>query len=180
MSASRTPEARTLVVLRHAKSAWPEGVADARRPLGPRGLRDAPAAGRWLREQGLVPDAVVCSPALRTRQTLGLAAEQWDGAPPTVFDERIYAAEAEELLDVVRGLDPALGTVLLVGHMPGVQELVLLMTAGAGDDGGSGDDMERLQAKYPTSGIAVLGLGGPWRRTAEGTARLLAFAVPRG
>ncbi|WP_431676612.1 SixA phosphatase family protein [Kitasatospora sp. KL5] len=180
MSAPESPEARTLVVLRHAKSAWPEGVADARRPLGPRGLRDAPAAGRWLREQGLVPDAVVCSPALRTRQTLGLAAEQWDGAPPTVFDERIYAAEAEELLDVIRGLDPALGTVLLVGHMPGVQELVLLMTAGAGDDSSSGDDMERLQAKYPTSGIAVLGLGGPWRRTAEGTARLLAFTVPRG
>ncbi|GAA1116105.1 histidine phosphatase family protein [Kitasatospora arboriphila] len=168
-------ESRTLVVLRHAKSAWPEGVPDARRPLGPRGLRDAPVAGRWLHDRGLVPEAVVCSPALRTRQTLELAAAGWDEAPPTEFDERIYAADGGELVEVVRGLDATVGTALLVGHQPGVQDLVEFLAAGTG-----GEAMARLRTKFPTSGIAVLALAGPWRDAAGRGARLLDFAVPRG
>ncbi|PBC70521.1 phosphohistidine phosphatase [Streptomyces sp. TLI_235] len=168
-------EPRTLVVLRHAKSAWPDGVPDLRRPLGPRGLRDAPVAGQWLAARGLVPGAVVCSPSLRTRQTFELAAAAWEAVPPVVFDERIYAADAEELVEVVRGLDPAVGTALLVGHQPGVQDLVELLAAGTG-----GDAMDRLQTKFPTSAIAVLDLAGPWRSTAPNTARLRDFTVPRG
>ncbi|MFD9125704.1 SixA phosphatase family protein [Kitasatospora sp. NPDC059571] len=166
---------RTLVVLRHAKSAWPDGVPDHRRPLGPRGLRDAPAAGRWLREEGLVPDTAVCSPALRTRQTFELAAAQWDAAPQAVFDDRIYAADTGSLIEVVRELDPAVGCALLVGHQPGVQDLVELLATGNG-----GEAMARLRTKYPTSGIAVLALDRPWRETVARTARLLDFAVPRG
>ncbi|WP_030266866.1 SixA phosphatase family protein [Streptomyces sp. NRRL B-24484] len=168
-------ESRTLVVLRHAKSAWPEGVPDGRRPLGPRGLRDAPVAGRWLHGRGLVPDAVVCSPALRTRQTLELAAAGWEESPPVVFDERLYGADGDDLVEVVRGLDPAAATVLLVGHQPGVQDLVEFMAGGPG-----GEAMDRLRAKYPTSGVAVLALTGPWRDAASGSARLVDFAVPRG
>ncbi|MCU7826661.1 SixA phosphatase family protein [Kitasatospora sp. DSM 101779] len=168
-------ESRTLVVLRHAKSAWPEGVPDARRPLGPRGLRDAPEAGRWLVDRGWVPQTVVCSPALRTRQTLELAAAAWDEAPPVVFDERVYAADGGDLVEVVRGLDPAVSTALLVGHQPGVQDLVEFLAVDSG-----GEAMERLRTKFPTSGLAVLALTGPWRSAAGSSARLLDFAVPRG
>ena len=75
-----TRETRHLIVLRHAKSAWPQEVADQDRPLGPRGLRDAPAAGRWLREHGFTPDRIVCSPTRRTRQTWELVAHEL-GAP---------------------------------------------------------------------------------------------------
>ncbi|MFI9273069.1 SixA phosphatase family protein [Kitasatospora sp. NPDC052896] len=162
---------RRLVVLRHAKSAWPD-VPDEERPLADRGLRDAPAAGRWLREAGIRPDAVVCSPTLRTRQTWELVSGEL-GAPPErlVFDERVYGAGGARLLEVVRQLPDEWRCVLLVGHQPGVQELVLAL---AGDVGG------KVARKFPTAGIAVLALDGPWARAVEGAARLSAFVAPRG
>lgn len=168
---------RRLVVLRHAKSAWPPKVPDARRPLGPRGLRDAPAAGRWLRESGCVPDRVVCSPALRTRRTWELVAAEAGLTGPVEYEERAYGADAEELLDLVRVTPAQVGTVLLVGHNPGAQELVLLL-AGEGD----ARALEQVRTKFPTSAIAVLDLAGPgaWRSLAPGSARLTGFVVPRG
>lgn len=87
-------ELRRLVVLRHAKSAWPDGVADHERPLAPRGRRDAPAAGRWLREAGCVPDLVVCSTAGRTRQTWDLVSDELDATMPVTHDARLYRASA--------------------------------------------------------------------------------------
>src|SRR4051794_41904037 len=93
-------EVGTLVLLRHAKSAWPEGVPDHERPLAGRGRRDAPEAGRWLRQVGLQFDLVLCSTALRARQTWELAAAELDTAPPGRFEDRPYPADAGELLDV--------------------------------------------------------------------------------
>ncbi|MFJ7280763.1 SixA phosphatase family protein [Kitasatospora sp. NPDC098663] len=165
---------RRLVVLRHAKAAWPD-VADAERPLAKRGLRDAPAAGRWLLEHGVLPELVVCSPARRTRQTWELVAAQWDRVPPVDFDARVYGAEGQGLVSVVRQLAPWLSTVLLVGHQPAVQDLVLHVAA---REAGAG--LERLREKFPTSGIAVLEVAGPWADLAAGSAHLADFAVPRG
>src|SRR6202451_4394164 len=87
---------RRLVLLRHAKSDWPE-VADHERPLAKRGRRDAPVVGRWLGASGYVPDAVVCSTAARARQTwelasAGLAAAAPGAAPPVRYEPRGYAA----------------------------------------------------------------------------------------
>ncbi|MFI1928214.1 SixA phosphatase family protein [Streptomyces sp. NPDC020377] len=93
--------ARRLVVLRHAKSAWPEGVPDHERPLAPRGRRDAPAAGRALAEAGCVPDLALCSTAARARGTWELAAAEWDTPPPVRLDPRLYGADVRELLEVV-------------------------------------------------------------------------------
>ncbi|MER7967519.1 histidine phosphatase family protein [Streptomyces sp. NPDC096080] len=81
---------RRLIVLRHAKSAGPDGVGDFDRPLAPRGLRDAPAAGRRLREAGWFPDQVVCSPARRTRDTFDLVAPELAPPPAVTYDPRIY------------------------------------------------------------------------------------------
>ncbi|MGP3687107.1 SixA phosphatase family protein [Streptomyces sp. IBSNAI002] len=166
---------RRLVVLRHAKSAWPPDVPDAERPLGPRGLRDAPAAGRWLREADRVPDRVVCSPARRTRRTWELAAAEAGLGAPVEYEERAYGASAGELLDLVRETPARVRTLLLVGHNPGSQELVLLL-AGEGDAAA----LEQARTKFPTSAIAVLDLAGPWSSLAPGTARLSGLAVPRG
>ncbi|MEU8927341.1 histidine phosphatase family protein [Kitasatospora sp. NPDC048545] len=105
MSEPTTPPRRTLIVLRHAKSAWPPDVPDRERPLGPRGRRDAPEAGRWLRRRGLVPDTVVCSPARRARET-------WELAGPELREQGRRAT-----------------TVLLVGHKPALEELILALTA---------------------------------------------------
>ncbi|MEV6833663.1 histidine phosphatase family protein [Streptomyces sp. NPDC051133] len=167
---------RRLVVLRHAKSAWPEGVEDHRRPLAPRGLKDAPAAGRALAEADSLPDLALCSTAVRARQTWQLASAEW-GTPPSVrYDHRLYAAGVPALLEVVRETPPEVETLLLVGHNPGLEELVLEL---AGD--GLDDTLDRVRTKFPTSALAVLTWRGTgWPALAPGVALLTSFTVPRG
>lgn len=161
-----TTGVRRLVLLRHAKSAWPDGVPDPQRPLNGRGRRDAGAAGRWLREHVGGLGAVVCSPARRTRETWALVAAELDGPPSAVLDDRVYAAEPDELLDVVRDLPDTAGTALLIGHNPAVVELVELL-------GGQEREMR-------TSSIAVLSWSGVWADAGADVARLDEHATPRG
>ncbi|MPY42218.1 histidine phosphatase family protein [Streptomyces phyllanthi] len=167
---------RRLVVLRHAKSAWPVGVPDHERPLGPRGRRDAPAAGRALAVADCLPDLALCSTAVRARQTWDLAAAQWATPPPVRHEHRLYAADVPELLDAVREVPDETGTLLLVGHNPGLEELVLEL---AGD--GLDDTLDAVRTKFPTSAIAVLAWYGPsWKHLRPGAALLTAMTVPRG
>ncbi|MEU3254594.1 histidine phosphatase family protein [Streptomyces sp. NPDC006997] len=167
---------RRLVVLRHAKSAWPDGVPDHDRPLAPRGRRDAPAAGRVLAEAGRLPDLVLCSTAVRARQTWELAAAQVTTLPRVRHDPRLYAADVPALLAAVHEVPSEVGTLLLVGHNPGLADLVRVL---AGD--GVDDALDRLRAKFPTSGLALLSWYGPtWRALVPGAALLTRFAVPRG
>ncbi|MGW1377540.1 SixA phosphatase family protein [Streptomyces sp. NPDC002446] len=168
-------EMRRLVVLRHAKSAWPPDVADHERPLAKRGRRDAPAAGRWLRDAGCVPDLVVCSTAARARQTWERAAARLTAPPPVRHDPRLYAAEADELLAVVRETPDSVRTLLLVGHNPAAQDLVLLLA-----EEGLGDALERTREKFPTCAVAVLTQRGAWAAAAPRTALLTDLAVARG
>ena len=160
------PPHRRLVLLRHAKSAWPVGVPDPHRPLNERGRRDAPAAGRWLREYVDVLGAVVCSPARRTRETWALVAAELDDPPAPTVDERIYAAPPDALLTVVRDLPDDAATALLIGHNPGVAELVDLL---------SGEDPEMR-----TASIAVLSWDGRWADAAANVAELSDHVTPRG
>jgi phosphohistidine phosphatase len=157
---------RRLVIVRHAKSAWPDGVPDEQRPLNARGRRDAPAAGRWLRDHVGHVDAVVCSPAARTRQTWNLLAAELDEVPDPVLDERVYAATADALLTVVREIPDDAGSAILIGHNPGVADLVALVTG----------ESPRMR----TSAIAVLQLSSSWTGVAPGAAGLVAHATPRG
>jgi phosphohistidine phosphatase len=166
---------RRLVLLRHAKSAYPTGVIDHERPLAPRGIADARMAGVWLRENLGVPDHVVVSTARRARETWALAAAELSGPPQAVIEPRVYEAWAATLLTIVGELPDEVGTVLLVGHNPGCEDLVDVL-AGERDP----DAARSLARKYPTSGIAVLEHDLSWARVGEGMARLTAFAVPRG
>ncbi|MET7651710.1 MULTISPECIES: histidine phosphatase family protein [unclassified Streptomyces] len=167
---------RRLVVLRHAKSAWPESVPDHERPLAPRGRRDAPAAGRALAQAGCLPDLALCSTAVRARGTWELAAAAWDAPPPARFDPRLYGADVPGLLEVVHETPAEVGTLLLVGHNPGLEELVLEL-AGDGPD----DALDEVRLKFPTSAIAVLAWHGPgWSALAPGAALLTSMTVPRG
>ncbi|MFE2041199.1 SixA phosphatase family protein [Streptomyces sp. NPDC059477] len=167
---------RRLIILRHAKSAWPTGVPDHDRPLAPRGRRDAPAAGRALAEADCLPDLALCSTAVRARQTWELASAQWGTPPPVHHDPRVYAAEVPDLLHVVRETRPRVETLLLVGHNPGLEELILDL---AGD--GMDDTLERVRVKFPTSAIAILTWYGPtWEALVPGAALLTAVTVPRG
>lgn len=175
---------RTLVLFRHAKSAWPD-VPDHERPLAGRGIRAAPVMGRWLRDAGLVPDLVLCSTARRARETWQFAQAGLAATPPVSFEDRIYGEDATELLALIREVPPATSTLLLIGHNPAIEDLALTLAApapapgAAGPGAASAGDLERMRAKFPTAAIAVLQPTGTWHGLAEGRARLTAFVSPR-
>jgi phosphohistidine phosphatase len=161
---------RTLILLRHAKSDWPEDVPDHDRPLAKRGRRDAPVVGRWLRRHGYQPDVVVCSTAQRTLQTWELvsAALSETPRPAVTFEPRAYGASAQTLLYLARELGPDVHTALLIAHNPGISELAAALAG-----------THRTEIGFPTAGVAVLEFGGDWPELAPGQARLADFAVPR-
>jgi phosphohistidine phosphatase len=174
-----------LVVLRHAKSAYPPGVVDHDRPLNARGVVDAKAAGEWIRQNVGVPDHVVVSSARRARGTwtlaagavgyIGAAGYDAESPGPLTIDPRIYEAGARTLLTVVSEIPARARTAILVGHMPGVESLVDLLARERDPEAA-----QLLARKYPTAGVAVLDLDVAWAEAAAATARLSAFAVPRG
>jgi len=169
--------ARRLILLRHAKSAWPD-VPDHERPLAARGRRDAPAAGRWLRKTGRVPDHVVCSTARRARETWELAQEKLRAQPRVSFEPRVYGISSAELLDLIGDEPPETLTLLIVGHDPAMHELTMEL-AGA-EPGRQGEEaLGRVAVKFPTASIAVLEFSGGWPQLRAGQARLAEFATPR-
>ncbi len=176
---------RKLVLLRHAKSAWPD-VPDHERPLARRGQRNAPAMGRWLRAAGFRPDQVLCSTARRARETWQLTQAGLGCTPPVSFDDRVYQASAAQLLDLIRRVPPATRTLLIVGHDPSIPELALTLTAttpparaGAVSAAAPSAMFDRMRAKFPTAAIAVLEFTGNWNQLALGSARLTCFVTPR-
>ena len=157
-------DGHTLVLLRHGKSDWSGGEADRDRPLGLRGERQAPEAGRWLASHLHHLDLAVVSPARRALRTWELVAAELDGPPQLRVDERVYAATDRELLEVVRGLPEDVGAAVLVGHNPGLVELVALLT---------GEWLE-----MPTSGLAVLAVPGPWSAAGPSSSTLTTSGRP--
>ena len=121
---------KRLLLMRHAKSSWDEeGLADFDRPLNERGLRDAPRVGLYLRAQKLRPDLVLSSPAERARRTAALVSEAARLQTGRIrHDERIYEADSARLLEVVSQLEEDAEEVLLVGHNPGMEQLLQLLT----------------------------------------------------
>jgi phosphohistidine phosphatase len=170
---------RTLILARHAKAEHVEDKLDHRRGLAPRGRKDARAVGVWLSDpaQGVAVDLALCSTSERTRETLENISDSGASAKETRFDERIYDASAATLLDVLREVPDSVGTVLVMGHAPGIP---VLAAALAHNDSGSTDVIERLSLGFPTSALAVLGFGGPWKALAPEAAYLKDFVVPRG
>lgn len=166
---------RTLIIMRHAKSSWDSGVPrDFDRPLNARGERDAPRMGAWLSRQALAPELVVASPALRTRQSaeavvgaLGLATP-----PPLRFEPDIYDATLPRLIDVLQRLPEGPSPVLLVGHNPGM-ELLLLELAAPGLS-------RQVEGKLmPTGAVYCLDFAGGWTPLLPGSGRLRAWMHPR-
>jgi phosphohistidine phosphatase len=159
---------RTLVVLRHAKAAHPEGVADVDRPLTPRGHADAAAVGAWLSHRGYELDLVLCSPSRRTRETWHGVALALASGPDVRYDEEAYAATGSGLLNLVSDTDDKFSTLLLIGHNPAVSELsALLDPAGADADG------------LRTCGLAVHTFDGSWVECGPGLAPITATHTAR-
>ncbi len=125
---------KRLLILRHAKSSWADSsISDWQRPLNERGRRDAPRAGQWLRERSLVPDVIITSDAVRARTTAEAVAEAAGCLQEISIEPSLYHAKPADLLTVLRGVRSDAGTVLVVGHNPGLEELVEQLT-GEGHD----------------------------------------------
>jgi phosphohistidine phosphatase len=151
---------RPLYLLRHAKSSWDDPApADHDRPLAPRGRRAAKAIGRYLREQGIEPELVLCSSATRAQQTLeraGLSGSIEDG---------LYGAGAHALLARLNQVPDGVASVMLIGHNPGMEDLLALLTSEAPE-------------KFPTAALATLECP-PWSTLARGSAELIGLVRPR-
>lgn len=166
---------KTLALLRHAKSDWDAAaLRDIDRPLNARGRDAAHRLGRFFLKTGADWDIVLCSPATRTRETVARIEAAMGKALDPVIDERLYMASGATLLDLVRKLDEAYRSVLIVGHNPGLHDISRALL---GD--GQGGQADALRAKYPTGGYAAFRLDGPWRRGAAGPAKLTQFITPR-
>lgn len=160
--------------MRHAKSAWPAGVPDSARPLGPRGLRDAPLMGRRIRELVGSVDVVVVSPTTRTRQTWDLINAELGHTGPVLTDPRVYDAWGAHMLDLVTELPQDARTAMILGHEPGVSELVLSLA------GSTRDELrERVATKFPTCAVALLHAETTWAQFVPGCASLESFTTPR-
>ena len=166
----------TLILLRHAKSDWPDGVADHERPLTARGRRDAPRTGAWLVENGRVPDRAAVSTAVRTRQTYGLAAEAFPGdGPEVLFKDELYAASAGEMLEVIRQTPESIGTLMVVSHNPGTHYLAAALA-----DDTHPELVAKVHSGYPTNTLSVLEFDGTWATLDPAGASIVAVESPRG
>jgi phosphohistidine phosphatase len=171
--------AKTLYLLRHAKSSWADaGLEDAARPLAKRGRKAGRRMGRELARRGWLPDLVLCSTAMRTRETFarlskGIEAAEPGATPEVVFEDGLYLAGAAALLARARTLDDAIRSVLFIGHNPGLQDFALALAP-------KGEGRARIEAKFPTSALAVIRFEGEgWASLARGAGHLEAALYPR-
>ena len=163
-----------LLLLRHAKSDWGDAdLDDFERPLAPRGRKAAPRMGRYLKEQGLQPALVLCSPARRARETLDLLLTALASPPEISYLKTLYLAPPSRLLAVLRRQSPDCGRILLIGHNPGLHRLALALAGGQ-----AGAPAQRLAEKFPTAALARFRVAA-WDSLGEVPSALVEFVRPR-
>jgi len=168
----------TLSLLRHAKSSWDDpALEDHERPLAPRGEKAAPLIGRHIAHEKLTPDLVLCSTALRTRQTLALVLLELKTKPADiVYDDRLYLATPAAMTARLSELGSEPRHVMLVGHNPGFHALALELVRG-----GSKPAVARLARKFPTGALAVIDFHDTdsWSALRPATGTLRTFTAPK-
>ena len=168
---------KTILLLRHAKSAWSDTrLDDHDRPLNRRGERAAQAMADHIARRAPRPDLILCSTSTRTRQTLAPLLKRLAGPPsPVSFERDLYLASEDTLLSHLQALSEDVSAVLLIAHNDGIWRLAERL-AGTGP----ADVMARLREKYPTGALAILRApDGQWRDLGSHAAELLAFVRPR-
>ncbi|PKB25083.1 phosphohistidine phosphatase [Novosphingobium kunmingense] len=168
---------KLLGLFRHAKSDWADPRArDFDRPLNKRGRTGAAIMGRHIRDHGVAWDHVISSPAVRCTETVEIAAEA-AGRPLAVnWDRRIYLASSATLADLLREQDEGFSATLMVGHNPGLEDLIFDLVP----DDGSSPLRDVVEVKFPTAAYAVLELDiDRWADLADNCARLVHLTRPR-
>lgn len=168
---------KTLLLYRHAKSAWGDPhLEDFDRPLSPRGRKAAPTMGAALAARGLQPNLVLCSAAVRTQETWRLTAPELGGTPELKVLRSLYLASPAQILRQIHGTDEEVNCVMVIAHNPGLETLSLRLA----DPGSNGEDRARLAEKFPTAAVAVFALlEQPWSALHAKGARLTEFLRPR-
>lgn len=173
---------RTLMLMRHAKSDWTlpaanaAPLADKERPLAKRGVRDAPRMAAWMASAHLKPDLILCSSAVRTRQTLELIRAGLGGEKIRVeMQDAFYLAEADHLIMAVRACPDKANRVMLIGHDPGLHDAANLLIGA-----GPAEARNALAVKFPTAAVVVIDFDvAKWKNLAPGTGRLRHFMAPK-
>jgi phosphohistidine phosphatase len=165
---------KRVYLLRHAKSSWKDdSVADRDRPLAGRGRRAARAMAGHFEAEGIRPDLVLCSPARRTRETLQRVEGAFGDRVEARFDEALYGASEPELLARLAELPDEVGSVMLIGHNPGLEELALALAS-------DGEGLARMREKYPTAALATIDLPAErWSAIERGSGEVVGYVRPR-
>lgn len=168
---------KTLGLFRHAKSDWHDPRArDFDRPLNERGRKGAALMGRHVRDHGVAWDRVIASPAIRCAETIEIATQAAERPAAVNWDRRIYLASSATLADLLRDLDGDPQAVLMVGHNPGLEDLIFDLVP----DDGTSPLRDVVEAKFPTAAYAVLELSiDKWSDLTDNCARLTHLTRPR-
>ncbi|MCT2399460.1 SixA phosphatase family protein [Novosphingobium mangrovi (ex Huang et al. 2023)] len=168
---------KTLGIFRHAKSDWNDArLRDFDRPLNARGRKGAAVMGKHIREHAVGWKRVLASPAVRVTQTLELACEAARETPPITWDRRIYLANSATLMEVLRDQDGDPPSIILVGHNPGLEDLIFDLVP----DDGSSPLRDIVEEKFPTAAYAVLELDiDDWANIEDNCGRLTHLVRPR-
>ncbi|MGU3576746.1 SixA phosphatase family protein [Brucellaceae bacterium C25G] len=165
---------KRLYLLRHALASWPStGAKDFDRPLDPSGFSIIDELAQTMVEQKEIPEAVLCSSSLRTRQTLEHLQQYWPEAPLVEFSDRLYSGNASDYLQSIQDfgyLYEELNSFMVIGHNPSIEDLTFALTSEQ-----SGSAFERLRAGFPTAGLAVLELTKSFGDLGPRGAKLLTF-----
>jgi phosphohistidine phosphatase len=165
---------RELLILRHAKSDWDSnGASDFHRPLAKRGKKDAPRVGEWLYREGLIPQVIVSSPAQRARETAVKVCKCLDlSKKDIVWDEDVYDADLPVLLGVLARIPQDAELALLIGHNPGLEELLRHLAGADVDEPADGKLL-------PTATVARLEMPNDWSKLDHGCAGLVSIVRPK-
>lgn len=164
---------KTLHLLRHAKSSWKDpALDDHERPLGKRGRAAAKDMARYMERAGIALDIVLCSTAIRARQTLEPIAKRVRPAN-VIFENGIYEVPQRRLWEYLWALPEQAETVLMIGHNPGLHDLALALA-----DAGSRDRLPSPEDKFPTGALATFSFDGAWKDMRPHGAQLLSFIRP--
>jgi phosphohistidine phosphatase len=174
MSTAPDQPRHKLLLLRHAKSSWNNSfLADHDRPLAPRGQRAAQALAGHVATLDPPPALVLCSTARRAQETLEPVRSRLPDDTEVLIEDDLYGAPAPVIVARLREVSEATPSVLVVGHNPGLEDLV----RGLGRDGEPGL-IDRVRTKFPTGALATLTFDGPWKTLGSGAVTLEAFVVP--
>jgi phosphohistidine phosphatase len=167
---------KQLFILRHAKSSWDDpGLDDHERPLAPRGMRAVEALRAYVRSSGIHPVQVLCSSSRRTRETL-------EGVAPDgerLIESGLYDASCDSLIERLTRVPDEVASVMIIGHNPAMQMLVLRLTGANGSDP-VGPDLAEVRRKFPTGALATLTFDCAWSDLAPACARLTSYVWPKG